>query len=677
MTLRHPAEVAASLAKRDGMSEAEAGLIWLRNMLDAEHDSRGLRRVVIGYDQLMSAPTATMAASQKALGLIWPRLSDKVSKEIDAFMSPHLRHQKVEASDAFPSGQVFRDWLSLTYGIFLRWSESGEDAADHAALDRVRLAMDALAAPLGEVILTLTRQATDIAALDKEVRYLRGEAGKSGDTVAALTAEKKTLTGEKDALFEALAQAKAAQAEIEAKVAALQAQIEAERDMAASQRAEVESARDTALSDLASLQSAHEKQTEEVRYLRGEAGKRGEAVAALTAEKKTLTEALATARAEAEAAQAQAESQTAVLEEEARQRQASAEAKAMAMAAALRADIAGLTGRLQASEAHQQGEAQRLAEEMADLIGQNLAQAEQLTLSAAQYREQEQVYMVQIADLQRDLEAHGADLAETKAARQSLQDSLSETQSALRQRQHEAEETATALKAAQKDIEAAQAELEQLRNAQAKDQAALDAARRDAKAAENARYDEITELTQILIKRDAAIAAQAARIHAVNASYADLNNQAEHLKAAQKQAQLTAEKLTNDLKAREAALASLMAEVTQRGAAIGHLMHLAEEGQSLTQRIGHAIDAILSLAERPWLRGNRKLARKAALLNASGLFDAKWYGQAYPDVVESKQDPASHFILFGRAEGRHPLPDLARFLANMPKPDASPAATET
>ncbi|WP_157742356.1 hypothetical protein [Sphingobium xenophagum] len=40
ITLRHPVEVAASLAKRDGMTGAEAALIWLRNMLEAEHGSR-------------------------------------------------------------------------------------------------------------------------------------------------------------------------------------------------------------------------------------------------------------------------------------------------------------------------------------------------------------------------------------------------------------------------------------------------------------------------------------------------------------------------------------------------------------------------------------------------------------------------------------------------------------
>lgn len=90
LTLRHPVEIAASLSKRDGMTGAEAALLWLRNMLEAEHGSRELPRVVAGYDQLLAAPSTTMAAVQKPLGLAWPRLSDTVAREIDAFMLPNL-----------------------------------------------------------------------------------------------------------------------------------------------------------------------------------------------------------------------------------------------------------------------------------------------------------------------------------------------------------------------------------------------------------------------------------------------------------------------------------------------------------------------------------------------------------------------------------------------------------
>ncbi|ASY47149.1 hypothetical protein CJD35_22050 (plasmid) [Sphingobium xenophagum] len=79
-------------------------------------------------------------------------------------------------------------------------------------------------------------------------------------------------------------------------------------------------------------------------------------------------------------------------------------------------------------------------------------------------------------------------------------------------------------------------------------------------------------------------------------------------------------------------------------------MHLTEEGRSLSERIDHAINAILIRPERRWISGKRQLARKAALLRESGMFDAQWYGLAHPDVTQAGEDPAIHYIQHGRAK---------------------------
>jgi hypothetical protein len=62
---------------------------------------------------------------------------------------------------------------------------------------------------------------------------------------------------------------------------------------------------------------------------------------------------------------------------------------------------------------------------------------------------------------------------------------------------------------------------------------------------------------------------------------------------------------------------------------------------------------------RSW--SGRRAARKAKLkrrqeLLASGLFDEAWYRERYPDVVQSGQDPLSHFLEHGSYEGRSPGP---------------------
>ncbi|HYF06238.1 MAG TPA: hypothetical protein VD970_01350 [Acetobacteraceae bacterium] len=54
LTWRHPAEVTASLTRRDGIAPAGAGLAWLRYTVDAERETRGLRRVALDYDELLA-----------------------------------------------------------------------------------------------------------------------------------------------------------------------------------------------------------------------------------------------------------------------------------------------------------------------------------------------------------------------------------------------------------------------------------------------------------------------------------------------------------------------------------------------------------------------------------------------------------------------------------------------
>jgi hypothetical protein len=54
LALRHPAEVAASLAKRDQISATYAGLFWARHVISAERDSRDLPRVTVCYADMMA-----------------------------------------------------------------------------------------------------------------------------------------------------------------------------------------------------------------------------------------------------------------------------------------------------------------------------------------------------------------------------------------------------------------------------------------------------------------------------------------------------------------------------------------------------------------------------------------------------------------------------------------------
>src|ERR1700733_3854354 len=53
LQLRNPFAVIKSLESRDGMTSSFAGLVWLRNSLDAEEATRGKPRVFLSYERLI------------------------------------------------------------------------------------------------------------------------------------------------------------------------------------------------------------------------------------------------------------------------------------------------------------------------------------------------------------------------------------------------------------------------------------------------------------------------------------------------------------------------------------------------------------------------------------------------------------------------------------------------
>lgn len=51
-------------------------------------------------------------------------------------------------------------------------------------------------------------------------------------------------------------------------------------------------------------------------------------------------------------------------------------------------------------------------------------------------------------------------------------------------------------------------------------------------------------------------------------------------------------------------------------------------------------------------------ARLREAIRQSGLFDADWYAQAYPDVGQTGMDPLDHYLRYGAFEGRDPAPGV-------------------
>lgn len=107
--IRHPDQVAASLAARDGVTAELANVLWLKYNFLAERSSRKLPRVFIDYMNLLSD-------WRKEVGRISQRLAVDLSEAdevaIDRFLDTDLHRQK---SCGTPGDLLGQTWTSDTY----------------------------------------------------------------------------------------------------------------------------------------------------------------------------------------------------------------------------------------------------------------------------------------------------------------------------------------------------------------------------------------------------------------------------------------------------------------------------------------------------------------------------------------------------------------------------------
>ncbi|MGQ0723500.1 MAG: sulfotransferase family protein, partial [Candidatus Eiseniibacteriota bacterium] len=118
LTARDPHEVAASLARRDGMSLEQARLLWLEHCLAAERDTRGRRRSFVTYDGLLSDWRPEMVRVGRDLGFDWRDTVAKVSAEVDGFLEPGLRHHRAEDGTAEGAGDDLHPWLRAAWMLW-------------------------------------------------------------------------------------------------------------------------------------------------------------------------------------------------------------------------------------------------------------------------------------------------------------------------------------------------------------------------------------------------------------------------------------------------------------------------------------------------------------------------------------------------------------------------------
>lgn len=126
LPLRHPREVAASLARSEGIADAHAQLLWLDYLLSAERDSRELPRSFVLFPRLLEDWRAVLARLGQEIGYAFPRTSREAQAEIDGFLAPDLRHQRVGAGE--PTAAL-HPWLETAWRWCLEAGVGGDAPA--------------------------------------------------------------------------------------------------------------------------------------------------------------------------------------------------------------------------------------------------------------------------------------------------------------------------------------------------------------------------------------------------------------------------------------------------------------------------------------------------------------------------------------------------------------------
>lgn len=136
IALRSPSAVAESLRRRNDFDPESSFLLWARYYLDAELHTRGSRRTVVAYDELV-VDWRTSLRQFAGLGLEATQDSDS---QVDEYLSSALRHHRTADEQVFIDLEHLPPVLE-TYRALLDWATSGEEP-DPDVLDELRGQID-------------------------------------------------------------------------------------------------------------------------------------------------------------------------------------------------------------------------------------------------------------------------------------------------------------------------------------------------------------------------------------------------------------------------------------------------------------------------------------------------------------------------------------------------------
>ena len=173
--VRHPLEVAGSLAARDGFPTEKSLLLWTAYMLAVERDTRGEARVFVAYPDLIADWRAVLDRIETAMNGPLPARNETTAVETDAYLSLSQRHHDARDDDLVALGvvpvvQAVHAWMQAA---------AAGQAPDPATIDVAARSLNDLRTTFAPIRADEHRGATELeralllALADAEARLLR------------------------------------------------------------------------------------------------------------------------------------------------------------------------------------------------------------------------------------------------------------------------------------------------------------------------------------------------------------------------------------------------------------------------------------------------------------------------------------------------------------------------
>lgn len=227
--VRHPMEVAQSLAARNGYSTAKSLLLWIAYLVAFERDSRNMPRVFVSYDDLLTDWRGTLDRIERKLGLLLPRRSPANDLAIEQFLTNEARHHRAGPLRHDPEA-LGSSWVSKIHDWAQR-AASADIEPDPAELEAIRHEMTRAARTFAPVVLDITVQLDRSKAELAQLPVVRDELARTAaELEAANIRHEETLAEERGTAGAAIASLEETLADERRRALAEFQRLESERD---------------------------------------------------------------------------------------------------------------------------------------------------------------------------------------------------------------------------------------------------------------------------------------------------------------------------------------------------------------------------------------------------------------------------------------------------------------